>query len=949
MQSFYRISFFLFGCFFCVQFVHAQTQPQAQPVLPDTVINPLVTRDTTGTLNINQDTIPGNVTSLSPDLLNIYNQTTPKKYKIADIKVTGNNYFDQNLLLSIAGLSVGDEVTIPGGDNFSKAINKLWSQNYFSDVAIYLTSVKDNNIDVEVHVTERPRLSKFIFKGVKKSETDDLKPKTGLVINRVITENLKRTASDAIIKFYADKGFRNATVTVQELPDTSFQNSAMLVFNVDKGSKVKISEINFSDNTVSETKLKAQMKGTKEKSHLTLFPSKDRTIYDDTTRYHFHDYIKDWGFLSYTKTRDFLEPYIKIKPFSSAKFDPKKFADDKEKIIDYYNSLGYRDAAIVKDTEYIPKNSNNMHIDMQVDEGHKYYFGNVSWSGNTKYPDSLLTVLLGIKKGDTYNSDILDKKLGLTISPEGGDISGLYMDDGYLFFHVDPTETAVYNDTIDYNIKIYEGPQATFKNIKISGNDRTKEYVIRRELRTLPGEKFSRSDVIRSQREIANLGFFNQEKIVPDIVPDQDNGTVDLTWQVEEKSGDQLELSAGFGGGIGVTGTLGVTFNNFSANNFFRKGGWKDGLPVGDGQKLSLRVQSNGRAYRSYNASFTEPWLGGKHRNAFSVSIYDTKFANAYDPTTGTYTKQAADTSFFRTTGFSLGLSKQLKWPDDYFQAGVSLEYARYQLKNYYIDPTNLPGFNNGFSNNISLKFTLQRYSEDQQIFPRTGSNFLLTLQLTPPFSLIDKNIVNWKNPYELVEYHKWRFTGEWFVPLGRATGPDHNKQFVLKMAAKYGFIGRYNNQLNISPFERFQVGDAGLSNSYALLGYDIIAQRGYPVYQTSDPKVNPDQQGASEYFTIFNKYTLELRYPFALNPSSTIYGLTFFEAANGWYSFKDYNPFRLRRSVGVGVRFFLPMFGLLGFDYGIGLDRYGVNSGIGSNSLKDVGRFTFMLGYEPD
>lgn len=950
MQSFYRIFFVLFGCLFSVQFICAQTQPQAQPVLPDTVINPLVTRDTTGTLNIHQDTIPQDITSLSPELLNIYNQTTPKKYKIADIKVTGNNYFDQNLLLSISGLSVGDEVAIPGGDNFSRAINKLWSQNYFSDVAIYLTSVKGNDISVEVHVTERPRLSRFIFKGVKKSETDDLKPKTGLVINRVITENLKRTAHDAIVKFYADKGFRNAKVTVQELPDTSLQNSSALIFTVDKGSKVKISEINFSDNTVSESKLKAQMKGTKEKSHLTLFPSKDRTVFDDTTRYHFHDYLKDWGFLSYTKTRDFLEPFIKIKPFSSAKYDPKKFEEDKQKVIDYYNSLGYRDATIVKDTEYIPANTNNMHIEMQVDEGHKYYFGNVSWSGNTKYPDSLLTVLLGIKKGDTYNSDILDKKLGITVSPEGGDISGLYMDDGYLFFHVEPTETAVYNDTIDYNIRIYEGPQATFKNIKIAGNDRTKEYVIRRELRTLPGEKFSRSDVIRSQREIANLGFFNQEKIVPDIVPDQDNGTVDLTWQVEEKSGDQLELSAGFGGGIGVTGTLGVTFNNFSANNFFRKGGWKEGLPVGDGQKLSLRVQSNGRAYRSYNASFTEPWLGGKKRNAFSVSIYDTKFANAYDPTTGTYTKRAADTSFFRTTGFSLGLSKQLKWPDDYFSAGVSLEYARYQLKNYYIDPTNLPGFNNGFSNNISLKFTLQRYSEDQQIFPRVGSNFLLTLQATPPFSLINKNIVNWSNPYELVEYHKWRFTSEWYVPLGRASGPDHNKQFVLKMAAKYGFIGRYNNKLNISPFERFQVGDAGLSNSYALLGYDIIAQRGYPVYQTSDPKVNPDQQGASEYFTIFNKYTLELRYPFALNPSSTIYGLTFFEAANGWYSFKDYNPFRLRRSVGVGVRFFLPMFGLLGFDYGIGLDRYGANTGLGNpNSFKNVGRFTFMLGYEPD
>ncbi|MBV9961279.1 MAG: outer membrane protein assembly factor [Parafilimonas sp.] len=917
----------------------AQQQPQTPAVLPNTIPGPLVQKDSTGLIHIDQDTVP--VTSINPELINILNQTIPKKYKIAAINVTGNNYFDQNLLLSIAGLSVGDEVSLPGGDNFSKAINKLWSQNYFSDVAIYITSLQSNNITLEVHVTERPRLSRFEFNGVKKGEKDDLTPKTGLVINRVITENVKRTSIDAIKKFYADKGYRNVQVSVNEIKDTAAQNSEILVFNVDRGSKVKIAEVSFLDNTISDDKLKSQMKGTKEKSHITLFPSRFRTTLDDSNHYTFHDYLSEWGFLSFTKTRSLLEPYVKIKPFSSAKYDAKKYDDDKNSVITYYNSLGYRDAAIGNDT--IVNAKDGLHLYIPVTEGRKYYFGNITFSNNTKYSDSLLIALLGIKKGDTYDRDILDKKLGITISPEGGDISGLYMDDGYLFFHVDPVETSVYNDTIDYDIKMYEGPQATFKNIKISGNDRTKEYVIRRELRTLPGEKFSRSDVIRSQREIANLGFFNQEKIVPDIVPDQENGTVDVNWQVEEKSGDQLELSAGFGGGIGVTGTLGVTFNNFSINNIFHKSDW-DPLPVGDGQKLSLRVQSNGRAYRSYNASFTEPWLGGKKRNAFSVSIYDTKFANAYNPLTGQYEKLAADTSFFRTTGFSVGLSKQLKWPDDYFSAGVAFEYARYQLKNYYIDPTNLPGFNNGFSNNISLKFTLQRYSEDQQIFPRTGSNFLLTLQATPPYSLINKNIVNWSNPYTLIEYYKWRFTGEWYVPIGRPSGPDRNKQFVLKLAAKYGYIGRYNPDLNISPFERFQVGDAGLSNSYALLGYDIIAQRGYPVYQTSDPRVNPDQQGASEYFTIFNKYTLELRYPFALNPSSTIYAETFFEAANGWYSFRDYNPFRLRRSVGVGVRFFLPMFGLLGFDYGVGLDRYGPYT-----SLKDASRFTFMLGYEPD
>ncbi|MEP6684202.1 MAG: POTRA domain-containing protein, partial [Parafilimonas sp.] len=512
-------------CFTSIQQVNAQQQPPIPTVSSDSIPGPLVQKDSSGLIHISQDTLSP-TTSLNPDLLNIFNQPVAKKYKISNITVTGNNYFDQNLLLSIAGLNVGDEVSIPGGDNFAKAINKLWSQNYFSDVAIYITSLKDNSIALEVHVTERPRLSRYDFKGVKKGEKDDLKPKTGLVINRVITENVKRTSVDAIKKFYADKGYRNAQVSVNEIADTSGQNSSILVFNVDRGDKVKIAEINFLDNTIGDDKLKSQMKGTKEKSHLTLFPSKFRTALDDSSQYSFHDYIKDWGFLSPSKTKEVIQPYVKIKPFSSAKFDAKKYEEDKDKVVSYYNSLGYRDAVIGDDTTITAKDG--LHIYIPVDEGHKYYFGNIAFSNNTKYSDSLLVALLGIKKGDTYNRDILDKKLGITISPEGGDISGLYMDDGYLFFHVDPVETAVYNDTIDYDIKMYEGPQATFKNIKISGNDRTKEYVIRRELRTLPGEKFSRTDVIRSQREIANLGFFNQEKIVPDIVPDQDNGTVDV-------------------------------------------------------------------------------------------------------------------------------------------------------------------------------------------------------------------------------------------------------------------------------------------------------------------------------------------------------------------------------------------------------------------------------------
>jgi outer membrane protein insertion porin family len=408
---------------------------------------------------------------------------------------------------------------------------------------------------------------------------------------------------------------------------------------------------------------------------------------------------------------------------------------------------------------------------------------------------------------------------------------------------------------------------------------------------------------------------------------------------VEEKSSDQLELSAGFGGGIGLTGTLGVTFNNFSLKNITSKSTW-DPLPSGDGQRLSLRLQSNGRAYRSYNFSFTEPWFGGKKRNSFSVNYYNTKYSNSIDPYGG-YCKTCGDTSFVKTVGIGLSLGKQLKWPDDFFSLIYAVNFQQYKLKNY---SQIFSGFSNGNSTNISLKLTLIRNSAGPNpIFPTSGSNFALSGQFTLPYSLLGINS-NTANKFELPEFHKWRFSGDWYTPIGNARGADKNRQFILRAAAKFGFIGRYNTNLEISPFERFQVGDAGLSNTQALLGYDIISHRGYPIYRTSDPRVNPDGTTPSQYFTIFNKYTVELRYPFSTNANSTIYGLTFFEAANGWYSFKDYNPFKLRRSVGVGMRFFLPMFGLLGFDYGVGLDRFNQTTG-----FKGAAKFTFMLGQEAE
>ena len=886
------------------------------------------------------DTLP--TTSVDPALLGLFNQPIPKKYTIAEIKVTGTQYFDPNLVTSISGLNAGDEVRIPGGDNFAKAIEKLWGQNLFADIEVYITKVEGDRIWVEIAAVERPRLSKLIFRGIRKSEATDLKEKVGITASQVVTEARKQNAIEAIQKFYTEKGFQGAKITVQERPDTAYTNGEDLIFIIEKGGKVRVNDVMISGNEkISELKLKKQLKGTKEKSRFSLFADKNTSPYGVKNTISFKEYVKNFGFLSPTKTLDYLDPYFRFKVFSSAKFNEKKYREDKTKIIEYYNAQGYRDAVIEKDTIYYNAKG-NLNVAIKVSEGHKYYFGDITWRGNTKYPDSILNVILGIQKGDVYNLETLNKRVGKQMTQEGGDVSALYADNGYLFFSVNPVETSVYNDTIDHEIRITEGPQATIKRITIAGNDKTKEHVIRRELRTLPGEKFSRQELIRSQREIANLGYFNQEKIGINPVPNPDDGTVDINYTVEEKSSDQLELSAGWGGGIGLTGTVGVVFNNFSLRNIFKRSSWSP-LPSGDGQKLSLRFQSNGRYFRSTNFSFTEPWLGGKKRNSFTLSLYSSKYANAYDPYTGRYTNARADSSYLRAMGATISLGKQLKWPDDYFTLIYALNFTQYKLKQY---PGFFQGLSDATSNILNLKLTLARSSVNQPIFPTGGSSFMISGAFTPPYSAFkNAGSIKSEDKYKLVEYHKWRVNGEWYVPLGKPAGEEKNRQFVLKVAAKYGFIGRYNKNLEISPFERFQVGDAGLTNNFGILGYDIIAHRGYPVYDNSDPTINPDQQSTTKFFTIFNKYTMELRYPFSTNPSSTIYGLAFFEAANGWYDFKKWNPFQLRRSVGLGARFFLPMFGLLGFDYGLGLDRLSAPGA----TFKDATRFTFMLGFEPE
>jgi outer membrane protein insertion porin family len=878
-------------------------------------------------------------TSVDPNILQWEEAKIPRQYTIAGVAVVGIRHLDTSIISSISGLQVGEKFNYPGTDIFSKSINNLWRQKFFSGVQIYVTRIEDDKVWLEINVVERPRLGNFKFIGIKKTEAEDLQTKAQLAKQTIITENMRRNIREVAEKYYREKGYQLVTIRIEEKPDPSFVNSNSLTIYVDKGKKVRINDISFFGNEkIDGLKLKKQMKGTKEMSRFTLFPVKDTSRFGPRSVPTFNEYVKDWGFLSLSKTKRVLDPYFRFKLFSSAKFDAKKFEEDRDKIVRYYNSQGYRDAQVI-DTAISSSKNGNLNIALRVAEGRKYYFGNVAWKGNSKYTDSLLGVVLGIRKGDVYNLDILNKRLGKEMSQDGGDISGYYQDEGYLFFRVEAVETAVYNDTIDHEIRIIEGPQARIKNVTIAGNERTKDHVIRRELRTIPGELFSRTDLIRSQRELGNLNYFNQETINPGVVPDASDGTVDINWKLEEKSSDQLELSAGWGGGIGLTGTLGVTFNNFSIKNIWKRSSW-DPLPTGDGQKLSLRVQSNGRAFRSYNFSFTEPWLGGKKRNSLTIAYNNSKYSNAFDYLTGRIDRKRSDTNYLKVNGFSVSLGKQLKWPDDYFNLVYTLSFTQYKMSNYPI----FQGIDDGTSNNLSLRIGLQRSSVFDPIFPRSGSSFSASVQFTPPYSWFNPDLVNSTNPYKNPEYHKWRFNAEWYVPIGKPMGAEKNRQFVLKMAAKYGFMGRYNRKLDYSPFERFQVGDAGLTNNYGLLGYDIIAHRGYPVYENSDPTINPDQQSASRFFTLFNKYQLELRYPLVTNPGSTIYGLTFFEAANGWYDYKDYNPFRLRRSVGVGMRFFLPMFGLLGFDYGIGIDR--IQPG---NGLKGASRFTFMLGFEPE
>lgn len=801
----------------------------------------------------------------------ILDYNRPKEYEIGGITVVGVRFLDNFALVKLTGLEVGDKIQVPG-DKISGAIKKLWVQGLFDDIAVNIKKVDGNLIFLEVVLRERPRLSRFSFSGIKKTEADEIREKIKLVSGKVLNDNLLNNTENLIKKYYAEKGYLNAKIDLIQTPDSLLLNSVMLKIKIDRNERVKISEIKITGNKeLSTKKIKKLMKETKE-----------RAVY---------------------------------KIFTSSKYQEKLYNEDKLAIIDRYNELGYRDAKIVRDTVY-DVNKKELKIEMEISEGPKYYFGNINFIGNTKYSTEMLNGILAIKKGDIYNKRTLQTRLEM--NQNGRDIASLYLDDGYLFFNIDQVEKQVYNDTIDLDLIMREGPQATIDKIVVRGNEKTNDKVILREIRTKPGQKFSRSEIIRTNRELSQLGYFDPEKIGVQPKPDPVKGTVDIEYTVIERASDQIELSGGFGGGRAV-GTLGLSLTNLSMNNLIK--GKFDPLPTGDGQKLSIRAQTNGLFFQSYSLSFSEPWLGGKKPNFFTGSVFRTTQSNGFKR--GDSRRQAIEIN-----GISFSLGKRLKKPDDYFLLNNSVSYQQYNLTNYGTAFV----FDDGRSHNISFTNVISRNSVDQPIYPRSGSNISLSIQFTPPFSAfsdIDYKTADNKVKYEFIEYHKWKFDASFF---NRIVG-----DLVINTKANFGFLGYYNSDIGVSPFERFKLGGDGLVGFDFLRGSEIIGLRGYQ-NNSIVPNENYEQIGAP----IYNKFTIELRHPVTMNQSATIFALVFAEAGNTYDRFRSFNPYNnMKRSAGAGVRIFLPIFGLLGLDYGYGFDQIPGNPGAGG------GQFHFSIGQQ--
>ncbi len=824
---------------------------------------------------------------------------SPKKYTIGGIRIEGADNSDKNVIRLLSGFVEGETISIPG-DKVTDAIKALWKQGLFESIEIYKEKVIGNDVFLVIKVVERPRLSKFTFKGdVRKTDADDIRNRIRLMKERVITDYLLGSIKNTVHDHFLEKGYYfNKVELITENDPTTKTPHVILTIKVDKGSKVRIKNVNIIGNTVlSDGKLRRKLKDSK-------------------------------AFRWYN-------------PFNSGKYLEENLEKDLPAIVEKYNGKGYRDARVLKDTVYFVE-PNRVNIDITVDEGHKYYFGKFTWYGNTKYRGTQLDTIVNIKPGDVYNQSKLEQKLYM--NPNGFDVSSLYMDDGYLFFNLTPQESNIHNDTIDYDIIIYEGKQATINKVTVKGNDKTNDHVIYREIRTRPGQLFRRSDIIRTQRELAQLTFFDPEKMNVVPTPNPADGTVDIEYTVEEKPSDQIELSGGYGGrrnnfngitgsqvgGVGLIGTLGVTFNNFAVRNMFKKHAWRP-LPSGDGQRLSIRGQTNGKFYQSYNFSFTEPWLGGKKPNSLTFSAFHSLFSNGESKYVNRELKAVnPNRAAMAIYGGSINFGRRLMWPDNYFSMFNSVNYNYYELTNY-----NAFIFRNGYAHDVNTNLTLQRNSVDQPIYPKTGSNFTFFAQLTPPYSLFNgKNYADLplSEKFKFIEYQKYKITAEWFTQLTnkKAAEGKEARNLVLRTKVGYGFLAYYNKNVGFSPFERFYMGGSGLSGFQNFVAREIIALRGYPDNSLSASTGDP----------IVARYTMELRYPITLNPQATIFVLGFAEAGNSYENFKSFNPFQVKRSAGVGLRVFLPMFGLLGLDYGWGFDNIN-QPGAGNGK----GQFHFTIG----
>ena len=810
----------------------------------------------------------------------------PKNYVVGGIRVEGNQYFNQHQILQLTGLQEGQDITVPGED-VTGIVKRLVGQRYFEDVAVLVDSLsaKADTAWLVISVRERPRVSRWNYAGVRSGEKKDLQERLNLRPGREYSEYVKNTSVDIIKRYYKEKGFQKVEVDVDVQRDTMIRSAIRVTFNVNRGRKIRIKDINFSGNTdVKEYKLAKNMKETHAAKWYNFFKSK--------------------------------------------KFKEKEYEKDRKTVLEAFNEAGYRDARLVRDSVYFMEDGKHLGIDMVFDQGRKYYFRNISWTGNSVYSSEVLNEILQVKPGDVYDMVTMEKRLHGGGKENEYDVSKLYRDNGYLFFNVTPVEVNIQNDSVDVEMRISEGKPAVLNEIIINGNDLTNEKVIRRQVMTRPGYLYSQSDFERSIREIASMGQFDPESIMQygsgyNILPNQLNNTVDIVYNVTEKPSSQLELSGGWGGNTFVL-TAGVSFNNFSTSRMFEKGAWRP-VPLGDAQTLSLRFQTNGRYYTSLSASFMEPWLFGKKPTSLSISGYYSKMTDSYLAIGILSTDK-----MFEVFGFNAGLGTRLKWPDSYFVLYNNLSWQTYKLTNW---TNSYFAFNDGISHNLSYTISLTRNSTDQQIYPRTGSEFSASLQFTPPYSLLRKYtydilgnkvpVNSWKDVdyndwtsaqrYKWIEYHKWKFNGTVYTKL---VG-----DLVLMTRAQFGYLGYYNRNWGYSPFENFQVGGDGMSG-YMTYGAEIISLRGYEDYSLTPMKMTPYSRNYESYAgNVYDKFTVELRYPVILQPQSTIFVLGFLEGGNCWSDIREFNPFQIKRSAGVGVRVFLPMIGLLGVDWGYGFD----------------------------